>query len=233
MNNFNKNDSLRKRDVGDFNHELASKIDHTILKATATVNEITKVCQEAVDYSFKTVCVNSANIPLVSSLLAGWDVLPIAVVGFPLGAMSTKSKVFETKEAIQQGACEIDMVINIGALKSKNIDYVETDIRAVVTAASQTSTPVKVIIETSYLTNEEKILACSLVKKTEAAFVKTSTGFGEGGATLSDIKLMREAVGESISIKASGGIRTREDAIRLIEAGADRVGASASVKIVT
>ncbi len=209
---------------------VAPLIDHTILKPEATKEELKQVCDEARRYGFATVCVNSANIPFVSRQLAGSGVKPIAVVGFPLGAASPSAKAFETKEAIRAGAQEIDMVINIGALKSRDLGYVLEDIRAVVGAAGKV--PVKVIIETSKLTDAEKIMACTLAAAAGAAFVKTSTGFAGGGATPEDVALMRSTVGEDVGVKASGGIRTIDDVERVIAAGANRIGASASVAIV-
>lgn len=220
-----------KKTTENYNVELAAKIDHTILKPDATIEAITKVCEEAKQYHFATVCVNSSNIPLVAGLLKDSGVKPIAVVGFPLGAACTQGKVAETNEAIKAGAEEIDMVINIGALKSKDYKTVYNDIRQVVDAARPYK--VKVIIETSALTLEEKIVACALAKAAQAAFVKTSTGFGAGGATVEDITLMRKIVGTDMEVKASGGIRTTADAEAMIKAGADRIGASASVAIVT
>lgn len=210
---------------------IASIIDHTILKADATKNEIENICKEAIQYGFASVCVNSSNISFVAKKLKDSSVKPIAVVGFPLGAASSASKAFETKDAISLGAEEIDMVINIGALKSKEYIKVLEDIKQVVVAARPYV--VKVILETSYLTTEEKITASVLAKAAGAHFVKTSTGFGGGGATIEDIDLMRKTIGSEMKIKASGGIRTREDAEKMIQAGADRIGASASVAIVT
>ncbi len=212
-------------------YKLAGMIDHTLLAPDASKSELETVCREAMDYNFCTVCVNSCNIPYVASLLAGSSVKPIAVIGFPLGAATTQAKVFETKEAVSAGAKEIDMVINIGALKSKDYVTVCDDIKAVVDAAKPY--PVKVILENSKLTQDEKIIACALSKTARAAFVKTSTGFGGGGATAEDIALMRKIVGEDMQVKASGGVRSREDADAMIKAGADRIGASASVAIVT
>ncbi len=212
-------------------NDLAGKIDHTMLNPDASKEELTKLCKEAREYSFATVCVNSANIPLVADLLKGSPVKPIAVVGFPLGAGSSQSKAFEAIEAIKAGAEEIDMVINIGALKSKAYKLVYNDIKTVVDASQPHK--VKVIIETAQLSAEEKVIACALSKTADAAFVKTSTGFGGGGATVEDIQLMRRIVGADMEVKASGGIRTQEDAKKMINAGADRVGASASVAIVT
>lgn len=211
--------------------KLASMIDHTLLKPGATQAELTKVCTEAREYHFATVCVNSSNIPFVARLLKGSSVKPIAVVGFPLGAATSQAKAFEAKEAVHSGAEEIDMVINIGALKSKDYKTVYEDIKQVVEASKPYA--VKVILETSSLDHDEKVLACALSKTAGAAFVKTSTGFASGGATVEDITLMRKIVGENMHVKASGGIRTKEDAEKMVNAGADRIGASASVEIVT
>ena len=211
--------------------ELAGKIDHTLLKPDASREQLIKVCDEAKQFNFATVCVNSANIPLVARQLKGSPVKPIAVVGFPLGAASSQAKAFEAKEAIRAGAEEIDMVINIGALRSKDYKLVHDDIKTVVEASKPHK--VKVIIETAQLNDEEKVIACALAKTAGAAFVKTSTGFGGGGATVEDVALMRRVVGSDMEIKASGGIRTQEDAEKMIKAGADRIGASASVAIVT
>jgi deoxyribose-phosphate aldolase len=213
-------------------HSLASKIDHTLLKPDATPEEIDKICQEALQYNFASVCVNSCYVRLVAQLLKNASTKPIAVVGFPLGATTPSAKAFEAKDAIQAGAQEIDMVINLGALKSQNYSLVLEDIHEVVKVSHPY--PVKVILETASLNTDQKIVACALAKAAGAAFIKTSTGFGGGGgATAEDIQLMRRIVGPSMGIKASGGIRTYEDAIKMIEAGADRIGASASVAIVT
>jgi deoxyribose-phosphate aldolase len=211
--------------------KMASMIDHTLLKPDATREQLIQMCDEAKQYGFATVCVNSANIPLVARQLLGSAVKPIAVVGFPLGAATSQAKAFEAREAIRAGAKEIDMVINIGALKSKDYKTVFEDIRTVVEASKPNK--VKVILETSQLNGEEKVIACALAKTAGAAFVKTSTGFGGGGASVEDITLMRRIVGPDMEVKASGGIRTREDAQKMIQAGADRIGASASVGIVT
>lgn len=210
---------------------IARTIDHTLLKPTATRADIVKVCEEARRYTFASVCVNSTWIALVARLLAGSPVMPICVVGFPLGAMATRSKAQETREAVADGADEIDMVINIGLLRSGDHDGVFDDIRAVVEAAS--GKPVKVILETTMLEREEKIAACAISKAAGAAFVKTSTGFGGGGATVEDIMLMRSVVGPTMGVKASGGVRTADDARKMLAAGATRLGASASVAIVT
>lgn len=210
---------------------LASYIDHTLLAPTATRADIVKVCEEARRHSFASVCVNSTWIGLVARLLEGSRVMPICVVGFPLGAMATPAKAGETRQAIADGAQEIDMVLDIGALKGGDHDRVFDDIRAVVEAAQ--GRPVKVILETSLLTRDEKIVGCAISKAAGAAFVKTSTGFGGGGATAEDIALMRAVVGPDMGVKASGGVRTAQDAQKLIAAGATRLGASASVAIVT
>ncbi|MBU2645852.1 deoxyribose-phosphate aldolase [bacterium] len=211
--------------------DLAALIDHTILKPEATEAEIRQVCQEAIEYHFKTVCVNSSNVAQVAEMLKGHPTLPIAVVGFPLGAAIAASKAHEAREAVKAGAREIDMVINIGALKTRNFRKVLVDIEAVVDAAAPY--PVKVIIETSCLSQDEKIIACALAKAGGAHFVKTSTGFAASGATAADVALMRRVVGDEMGVKASGGIRTRADALNMIEAGATRIGASASVTIVS
>jgi deoxyribose-phosphate aldolase len=213
------------------NINIASMIDHTLLKPDATKEQLKKLCVEAMKYEFATCCVNSANIPFCAEQLQNSNVKPIAVIGFPLGAASTQTKVFEAKEAIKHGAQEIDMVINIGNLKSKDYQAAYNDIKAVVEASSPLK--VKVILETGNLTEDEKIISCTLSKTAGAAFVKTSTGFGKGGATIEDISLMRRIVGDNMEVKASGGIRTREDALKMIDAGANRIGASASIEIVT
>jgi len=211
--------------------EVAKMIDHTILKANVTQEQVGKVCEEAKKYGFASVCINPAYVSLVSELLKGSPVKVTVVVGFPLGATTKTAKAIEARDAVAAGADEIDMVINVGALKSGNYSAVLDDIKAVreVTAGHV----LKVIIETALLTEEEKIKACELAKQAGADFVKTSTGFSTGGATVEDIKLMRKVVGPSMGIKASGGIHTLEDAMAMKEAGATRIGASASVKIVT
>jgi deoxyribose-phosphate aldolase len=211
--------------------DLAPYIDHTLLKPDATVQDVIKLCDEAKKYGFATVCLNSSNISIAARQLAGTNVKPIAVVGFPLGAATTSAKVFETREAIRAGAQEIDMVINIGALKAKNYALVHCDIHEVVQAARPR--PVKVILETGALSRDEKVIGCALSKAAGAAFVKTSTGFGPGGATAEDVALMRQVVGDEVGVKASGGVRTTADAQKMVEAGANRIGASASVAIVT
>ncbi|MEE2789427.1 MAG: deoxyribose-phosphate aldolase [Myxococcota bacterium] len=210
--------------------QLAGYIDHTLLKPDATRAQLQALAEEARIHRFATVCVNSANVRLMTQMLKGSQVPVCAVVGFPLGAMSPRSKAYETKEAVRCGAKEIDMVLNIGALKSGDYGLVLADIQAVVDAARPVG--VKVILETSKLTEEEKVIACALSKSARAAFVKTSTGFGGGGATVEDITLMRRIVGSEMGVKASGGVRNRADAEKMIEAGANRIGASASVAIV-
>ncbi len=219
------------RNVAHFDLDLARQIDHTLLKPDATPEEIKKLCEEAMLYQFATVCVNSSFIGLAAECLRGSDVKPIAVVGFPLGACSSTTKEFETREAISAGAQEIDMVIHLGALKSGDYFLAANDIRSVVDAARPI--PVKVILETSTLNNDQKIVGCVLAKAAGAAFVKTSTGFSSGGATVEDIELMRRIVGPKMGVKASGGVRTRDDALKMIRAGANRIGASASVAIVS
>lgn len=202
-------------------------IDHTLLKADARREDIERLCAEAKQYDFASVCVNTYWVPLCAALLAGSDVKVCCVVGFPLGAMSSKAKAFEAADACAQGAQEIDMVINIGELKAGNDAAVAADIQAVVNAAQGAA--VKVILETCLLTKEEIVRACHLCVKAGAAFVKTSTGFSVSGARVEDVKIMKEAVASSCKVKASGGIRTAQDMDEMIEAGADRIGASAGV----
>jgi len=209
--------------------ELASKIDHTILKADAAPSNVEAICKQALEYKFASVCVNSIYVPLVAKLLKDSSVKVCAVVGFPLGAMSIAAKAFETEQAVRDGAQEIDMVIPIGLLKSGDDKAVLEDIRAVVKAA-KTAT-VKVIIETCLLSDDEKERVCALCRDAGAHFVKTSTGFSSHGSTVEDIRLMKHAAG-GLSVKASGGIRTLDDALKMIDAGADRLGASASVEII-
>lgn len=211
--------------------KLTRMIDHTILKADATKEEVQALCKEAKEYNFASVCINPSNISLAYRLLQGTEVKVCTVIGFPLGANATEVKRFETKVAIEDGATEVDMVINVGKLKEKDYDYVLKDIEAVVEAAKGKAI-VKVILETCLLNDEEKKIACLLSKKAGADFVKTSTGFSTGGATEEDIRLMRETVGEEMGVKASGGVRTYDDAIKMINAGATRIGASASINIV-
>ena len=217
--------------IGPVAGDMAKLIDHTMLKPEATRDEIVKLCEEARKHRFASVCVNTTWVPVCKSLLSGTDVMVCAVVGFPLGAMTPNAKAYEAREAVRQGAKEIDMVINIGALKSGDYETVFEDICKVVKSAAPAG--VKVILETSALDTEQKIIGCTLSKLAGAAFVKTSTGFGKGGATVEDVALMRRVVGGDIGVKASGGVRTAEDVLKMAQAGANRVGASASVAIVT
>jgi deoxyribose-phosphate aldolase len=211
---------------------LAKLIDHTLLKPEATQQEIAQLCFEARKHNFASVCVNPTWVSLCAQLLQGSPVKVCTVIGFPLGATSSETKAFETETAIRQGATEIDMVINIGALKARDLELVAKDIRGVVSAAHARGYIVKVIIETALLTDEEKTIACLLAKEAGADFVKTSTGFASGGATVHDVELMRKAVGPQMGVKASGGVRTYEDVEKMIKAGATRIGASAGVKII-
>jgi deoxyribose-phosphate aldolase len=213
------------------NQPLAFKIDHTLLKPEASEAEIRELCEEARAHGFYSVCVNPANVALCAGLLAGSTVKVCTVVGFPLGASTSAVKAFETRDAIANGAQEIDMVIDLGALKSGHWDRVAADIRAVVEAAG--GVLVKVILETALLSDDEKREVCVRAQAAGADFVKTSTGFAKGGATVEDIRLMRRTVGPEMGVKASGGVRDRATAIALVEAGATRLGASASVAIVT
>ncbi|MCL4378916.1 MAG: deoxyribose-phosphate aldolase [Actinobacteria bacterium] len=214
-------------------------IDHTLLKPEANYEQVKQLCEEAIEYGFASVCVNPANVVLSLDYLKNTGIPVCAVVGFPLGATTTKTKVFETKEAIENGAAEIDMVINIGALKSKDYNRVKLDIEEVVIAAKGKAI-VKVIIETCLLTYDEKIRACEIAKEAGADFVKTSTGFGSGGATIEDIKLMRRVVGPNVGVKASGGVSDYNTAIAILNAGACtlgdknlcRLGTSKSINII-
>ena len=212
---------------------IADKIDHTMLKADASEETIRRYCREAAAYGFASVCVNSCHVLLVSQLLEGTGVKVCCVAGFPLGAMSTAAKAFESRQAVSDGADEVDMVINIGALKDGNDERVEEDIRQVVQAAKNVPgrepALVKVILETCLLTKEEIVRACRLAEKAGADYVKTSTGFSTGGATVEDVALMKETVGGRMKVKASGGIRTPEQARAMLAAGADRLGAGNGV----
>ena len=210
---------------------LASYIDHTLLKQQSTKDQITQLCVEAKGYHFASVCVNPTHVPLCAELLQNSDVKVCTVVGFPLGANTTATKVFETADAIQNGAQEIDMVINIGALKSGDHTLVSNDIAAIADVTHNGGAILKVIIETCLLTEEEKITACQLAKQARADFVKTSTGFSTGGATVEDVALRRKVVGPDMGVKAAGGVRNLEDAEKMIAAGATRLGASAGVQI--
>ncbi|MFJ7646349.1 deoxyribose-phosphate aldolase [Lysinibacillus sp. NPDC097279] len=208
----------------------ANMIDHTLLKAEATKEQIEKLCAEAKEFGFASVCVNPTWVKYCSELLQNSDVLVCTVIGFPLGANTPAVKAFEAKDAIANGAQEVDMVINIGALKDQNFEQVQADIAAVVEAAKG-SAIVKVIIETCLLTEEEKVKACELSVAAGADYVKTSTGFSTGGATAVDIALMRKTVGPELGVKASGGVRSLEDMQKMVEAGATRIGASSGVAI--
>lgn len=211
--------------------QLAGFIDHTLLKPESVSAQFDQLCAEAIKYKFMSVCVNSSWVPFVAKKLRGTGIKICSVIGFPLGEMDTRSKAFEARSAIDSGAHELDMVINIGALKSRNLKLVEEDIRAIKRSCRK-NTILKVIIETGMLTEEEKILACEISKKADADFVKTCTGFLGGGATVADIMLMRRIVGPNIGVKASGGIKDYNSAVALIKAGANRLGCGASVAIV-
>jgi deoxyribose-phosphate aldolase len=209
---------------------LAKYFDHTLLNPAAVKQDIIRICDEALSYGFYSVCVNPVNVKTANEHLRGSDVKVCSVVGFPLGADTPETKAHETAGAVADGADEIDMVINIGALKENDLNLVEKDIKAVVTAAQGKT--VKVIIETCMLDDDEKIKACQISEKAGARFVKTSTGFAEGGASVEDVRLMKKTVGDRLKVKASGGIKTLKDAITMIDAGADRIGASAGVDII-
>ncbi len=211
--------------------ELARYIDHTLLKPEASESDIKRICDEAKEYHFASVCVNPSWIELVAKELSGSGVTPCCVIAFPFGTHTPEVKAFETAQAVEQGAGEVDMVINVGAVKSQDWALVERDIEAVVKAAGEKAA-VKVILETCLLTDEEKVRACEISKQAGAAFVKTSTGYSTGGATVHDVALMRKTVGPDMGVKASGGVRTYEDAVALIEAGASRLGASAGKRII-
>ena len=214
-----------------FDAGLADLIDHTLLKPEASRDEIRKLCQEAAHFGFASVCVNPWNVPLAAEMLKGTKVKVCTVVGFPLGATLPRVKIYEAQEAIQLGAQEIDMVINIGALKSGQDDVLESDIRGVVEASHRGGAICKVILETALLTDEEKIRGSAAAKRAGADFVKTSTGFSTAGATAEDVALMRAVVGSEMGVKAAGGVRSFDDLIKMVRAGATRIGASASVKI--
>lgn len=213
-------------------NKLSSFIDHTLLKPNATKKEIVKLCKEAIKYGFASICVNPIWVPLCAKLLKGTNVKVSTVVGFPLGATKSEVKTYEAMEAKKDGAQEIDMVINIGELKSGNYKFVEYEIKNVIRSVGK-NVIVKVILETGYLTKREKIITCRLAKKVGAHFVKTSTGFGPSGATVSDVKLLRKIVGNRIGVKAAGGIGDRATAIKMIKAGATRIGSSSGVKLIS
>lgn len=212
--------------------ELNQYIDHTLLKADAMKEQIQVLCEEAKKYQFKSVCIQPTWVKQATEWLAGSEVEVCTVIGFPLGANSSRVKAFEAKEAVENGATEVDMVINIGAAKDQNWDLVKSDIAAVVEAVPA-EVVVKVIIETCLLTDEEKVKACELAEEAGADFVKTSTGFSTGGATVADIALMRKSVSDKMGVKASGGVSNRQEALAMIEAGATRIGASKGIQIVT
>ena len=218
--------------VGGGAGSVAGMIDHTLLKPDATRREIETLCREAKEFGFASVCVNPTWVATCARLVRGSSVAVCSVVGFPLGATTADTKQYETRRAIFDGAREIDMVINVGALKSGDLHLVESDIRAVTSACRETNVLSKVIIETALLSDEEKVTACTLARAAAADFVKTSTGFGPGGATAEDVALMRRIVGEDMGIKASGGVRTLEGVKAMVAAGATRIGASAGVRIV-
>ncbi|MBC8061034.1 MAG: deoxyribose-phosphate aldolase [Clostridiaceae bacterium] len=211
--------------------KLEKYMDHTILKPEATIDGVKKICKEAIEYGFASVCINPYYTSLVSKELKGTDIKTCVVIGFPLGANTKEVKAFETNQVIELGAQEVDMVINVGALKDKDYEVVREDIEAVVKAAAKRAL-VKVILETCLLTDEEKIKACEISKAAGVDFVKTSTGFSTSGATSQDVALMRKTVGQEIGVKASGGIRDYEKAVEMVKAGANRLGVSASVAIV-
>ena len=210
--------------------KLAKYIDHTMLKPDASIASIEKLCNEAKEYDFKSVCVNTCNIPLAKKYLQGSDVLVCTVIGFPLGAMSSEAKVFEAKDAIEKGADEIDMVINIGRLKDNDLDYCTKEIKAIKDVCGDKT--LKVIIETCLLTDEEKVNACKCILNANADFVKTSTGFSTGGATFEDVKLLKQTVNDKCFIKAAGGVKSHEDMLKMIELGANRIGTSSGTKLI-
>ena len=210
--------------------KLSKYIDHTLLKADASAEQIAKLCNEAKEYDFKTVCVNPCNIALCKKILKGSDVEVCTVIGFPLGQMTTEAKVFEAKDAISKGADEVDMVLNIGRLKDHDLTYVTDEIHSIKEACGNTT--LKVIIETCLLTDEEKVDACHCILNAGADFVKTSTGFSTGGATFEDVKLLKQTVGDKCLVKAAGGVRSHEDFLKMIELGANRIGTSSGVKLI-
>jgi deoxyribose-phosphate aldolase len=227
------NKEAAKNRAGGIDIDLAKLIDHTLLKPEATKEQIEQLCAEARNYGFASVCINPCFVSLCVRLLKNTSVKVCTVIGFPLGATSTATKVFESEQALREGAQELDMVINIGKLKSGEHKYVENDISSVVTTARRHGALTKVILETCLLSDEEKVKACLLAKAAGADFVKTSTGFNKGGATIHDVALMRRAVGTTMGVKAAGDIRSREEALQMVANGADRIGTSASVKIVS
>lgn len=212
--------------------ELAKMVDHTILKANINNDDLIKHCEEAKNYNFKTVAINNANVVFCKKQLEGTDILCDAAVGFPLGQSTIETKVFETKDVIEKGAGEVDYVINIVEVKNQNWNYIEDEMKQIVAVCNEDHIVSKVILETCYLTDEEKRKICEIALKVRPTFIKTSTGFGTGGATVEDIKLMKASVGDAVKIKASGGIRSIEEVLSMIEAGASRIGTSQGVRIV-
>ena len=210
--------------------KLSKYIDHTLLKADASLEAIGKLCDEAIEYDFKSVCVNTCNIPFCKEKLAGSDVLVCCVIGFPLGAMSAEAKIAETADALAKGADEVDMVINIGRLKDKDYAYVTDEIRRIKETCGEKT--LKVIIETCLLTDEEKVKACECILEAKADFVKTSTGFSTNGATFEDVALLKQTVGDRCYIKAAGGVRSRDDFEKMISLGANRIGTSSGTKLI-
>lgn len=208
---------------------MASMIDHTVLKPGTTREQVVQYCRQAIEHNFASVCINPCFVKLVAQELKNSEVKTCTVIGFPLGSNTTEVKAYEAKKAVEEGAQEVDMVINVGALKEGDLEYVENDIAQVVKASQ--GALVKVIIETCLLTDQEKVTVCTLAKKAGAHFVKTSTGFSTGGATSADIALMRKTVGDSIGVKASGGVRSLQEALAMIEAGANRIGTSSGLAI--
>mgnify|MGYP000866505989 FL=1 len=212
--------------------ELAKMIDHTLLKAFISNEDLKKHCEDAIKYGFKTVAINNAQVSFCKKILEGTDILCDAAVGFPLGQSTIETKVFETKDVIEKGAKEVDYVINIVELKNRNFSYIEDEMERIVDVCNREGIVSKVIFETCYLTDDEKRKLCEIALKVRPTFIKTSTGFGTGGATINDVKLMKECVGDNIKIKASGGIRNIDDALSMIAAGASRLGTSQGVKII-
>jgi len=228
---FEKNEKTNEVKISP--QDLAGLIDHTLLKPDATISEIKQLCEEAIQNNFASVCVNSSYVETCFDFIKSSTVIVCTVIGFPLGATTSQAKYLEAEEAINNGAEELDMVINIGKLKDKNYDYVFNDIKAIADLSKKHLCTSKVILETCLLSDEEKVIACLLSKEAGVNFVKTSTGFSKGGATFHDVALMKFTVGDKLQVKASGGIRSYDDAISMINAGATRLGASAGVKIIT
>jgi len=234
LNDFNEFEKSLKKEKTDFDtKQLAGMIDHTLLKPEATLSEIKQLCEEAKQHNFASVCVNPSYVSTCFDLLKSSNVKVCTVIGFPLGATTTQSKFLEAEEAIQNGAEELDMVINIGRLKDKDYEYVFNDLKTIADLTKKHLCTSKVILETCLLTDEEKVAACLLAKEAGLDFVKTSTGFSKAGATIKDVALMKFVVGDKHKVKAAGGIRSYDDAVAMINAGANRLGASAGVKIIS